>query len=44
MQEKKWLLEAFEKGELLLPEEFLLESPEEEIIYDWNGGVLFERK
>lgn len=31
-------------GEMNLPEEFIDEVPEEEILYDWDGGVLNETK
>lgn len=31
-------------GDIDLPEEFYDEIPEEEIIYDWDGGVINETK
>lgn len=31
-------------GEIDLPEEYLSEVPQEEIIYDWDGGVIDEVK
>lgn len=44
MKENNLLFDGFEQTQQQLFEEFPYGEPEEEILYDWNGGIANEGK